>query len=165
MYTPYGVMAMHGVSAGGTGKPVGTYTAEMAAVSLRAWYLCEVLYSPITICIRVSICLFLLRVAAQKLHRWILIGNIAIISIISVAFFFVMVLQCSPPSFFWKQVLGAEGRCIDPNIVPDATIAHSVISAISDWIVGVLPIAILWGVKINRRTKVTIAFMLSLGIM
>lgn len=158
-------MAMHGVVAGGTGKTIGTYTAAMAAISLRAWYVCEVLYSPITICIRISICVFLLRIAAEKVHRWILIGNIGIISIISIAYFFVMVLQCSPPSFFWEQVLGPKGKCIDPNIVPDATIAHSVISAISDWIVGFLPIAILWKVKINRRTKVTIAIMLSMGIM
>ena len=157
-------MALHGVVAGGTGRTVGTFNAETAAISLRAWYVCEVLYSPITICIRVSICVFLLRIAAQKVHRWILIGNIAVISIISVAYFFVMVLQCNPPSFFWEQVLGAKGTCIDPNIVPDATIAHSVISAVSDWIVGFLPIAILWNVKINMRTKVTIAFMLSMGI-
>lgn len=158
-------MAMHGVTAGGTGKVVGTYTAEQAAISLRAWYLCEVLYSPITVCARISICVFILRIAAQKVHRLILIVNIGLISVISFAFFFVMVLQCSPPSYFWKQVLGAEGKCIDPNIVPDATIAHSVISAISDWIVGLLPIAILWHVKINRRTKASIALMLSMGIM
>lgn len=158
-------MAMHGVTAGGTGKTVGTYTAEQAAISLRAWYLCEVLYSPITVCARISICVFILRIAAQKVHRWILIVNIGLISIISFAFFFVMVFQCSPPSYFWKQVLGAEGKCIDPNIVPDATIAHSVISAVSDWIVGFLPIAILWHVKINRRTKASIALMLSMGIM
>src|SRR5687768_12693134 len=89
MYMPYGIMALHGVVAGGTGRTVGTFNAETAAISLRAWYVCEVLYSPITICIRVSICVFLLRIAAQKVHRWILIGNIAVISIISVAYFFV----------------------------------------------------------------------------
>jgi hypothetical protein len=164
LYLPYGIMAMHGVVAGGTGKTVGTYTAEMAAISLRAWYLCEVLYSPITICIRISICVFLLRIAVEKVHRLILICNIGLISIISIAYFFVMVLQCTPSSYFWEQVLGAKGKCIDPNVVPDATIAHSVISAISDWIVGILPIVILWKVKINRRTKVSIAIVLSMGM-
>lgn len=165
MYTPYGIMAMHGVIAGGTGMPVGTYTPQQAAISLRAWYFCEVLYSPITICIRVSICLFLLRIATQKLHRWILLINIGAITIISLAFFFVMIFQCDPPSFFWRRVLGEEGKCMSIEIVPDATIAHSVISAVSDWVVGLLPVAILWKVKINLRTKITIAFMLSMGIM
>lgn len=156
---------MHGVVAGGTGKPVGTYTLKEAEISLRAWYTCEVLYSPITIAIRLSICIFLLRLAVMKLHRWILIVNIGIITIISIAYFFVMVLQCDPPHHFWKQVYGDSGTCIDPNIVPNATIAHSVISAVSDWIVGLLPIVILWHVKINRRTKATIALLLSFGIM
>jgi hypothetical protein len=156
---------MHGVTNGGTGKHVTQFTIPEAVISLRAWYLCEVLYSPITVAIRTSICVFLLRIATNKVHRWILYVNLGVIWIVSIAFFFVMALQCDPPNYFWEQLLGAKGKCIDINVVPDATIAHSIISALSDWVVGLLPIALLWNVQLNRRTKVTVALLLSMGVM
>ncbi|OLN94339.1 hypothetical protein CCHL11_02967 [Colletotrichum chlorophyti] len=163
-YTVYGGVALHGVTQGATGKDIYELTIDQAAISLRAWYICEVLYSPITLAIRTSICLLLLRLAINKVHRWIIYGNLIVVWMISIAFFFIMTFQCMPPSYFWKQMYGEEGSCINLNIVPDATIAHSIISALSDWCIGLLPIALLWNVKLNRRTKTLVAMLLSMGM-
>lgn len=164
MYTVYGGVALHGITQGATGKHILELTRDQAATSLRAWYICEVLYSPITLAIRTSICLLLLRLALNKAHRWIIYANLAVVFAISVAFFFIMVFQCMPPSYFWRQLYGDEGSCINYNIVPDATIAHSIISALSDWCIGLLPIALLWHVNLNRRTKALVAVLLSMGM-
>ncbi|CCF38022.1 integral membrane protein [Colletotrichum higginsianum] len=163
-YTVYAGVALHGVTQGATGKHITELTVEQAAVSLRAWYICEVLYSPITLAIRTSICLLLLRLALNKIHRWIIYANLIIVWMISIAFFCIMTFQCMPPSYFWRQLYGDPGSCINLNIVPDATIAHSVISALSDWCMGLLPIALLWNVNLNRRTKALVAVLLSMGM-
>ncbi|OHE93040.1 integral membrane protein [Colletotrichum orchidophilum] len=163
-YTAYGGIALHGITSGATGKHITELKVDQAVISLRAWYICEVLYSPITLAIRTSICVLLLRLALNKVHRWIIYGNLAVVWMISIAFFCIMTFQCMPPSYFWKQLYGEEGSCINFNIVPDATIAHSIISAMSDWCMGLLPIALLWNVNLNRRTKALVAVLLSMGM-
>lgn len=163
LYTVYGVIGLLGIVYGGTGEHVDQLTPEGAAIGLKAWYLCEVLYAPLSALVRTSVAVFLLKIAAAKTHRIIIYVNLAVIWILSIVYFFLMLLQCDPPSFFWEQVLGAPGHCLDPRVVPDATYAHSAIGAVCDWSLALLPIWMLWNVKLNVRTKVTIGILLSMG--
>ncbi|KAG7137234.1 hypothetical protein HYQ45_005385 [Verticillium longisporum] len=142
IYLVYGAVALDGIRNGATGKSLAELEIDDAAVSLRAWYICEVLYAPTTLAIRASVCVLLLRLASNKIHRWIIWINLAVVSVVSIAFFFLLVFQCSPVHFFWRQLYGIQGTCIDRNIVPYATIAQ----------------------YINRRTKVIIAILLSMGM-
>ncbi|KAI0125778.1 integral membrane protein [Xylariales sp. AK1849] len=167
IYTAYGVIDIHGVVMGGTGKHTKELSLDGIAVALRAWYLCEVLNAPLSALIRTSIALFLLRLVVNPWHIWVIRINLGIIWLTSIIYFFLMTLQCLPPSFFWEGpalVPGVAGTCIDHNVVPLATIVYSVLSAISDWILGLLPIAMLWNVSINARTKASIAVLLSMGL-
>jgi rhodopsin domain-containing protein len=165
-YTVYGALAMDSAINGATGKHYALrYSMDEAARSLRGWYLCMALYAPITLTIRASVCVLLLRLARSRVHRWIIWGNFIVIAIISTAFFFVLVFQCSPPSHFWTQVYGSDGRCYKSLIVSYTTTVHSSVCAVSDWCLGLLPIALLWHVKINGRTKAIVAILLSLGMM
>ena len=68
-------------------------------------------------------------------------------------------------SFFWAQYEGVKGSCINPAAVPDASIAHSVVSFMADWVLGLLPVALLWSLKMNTRTKVSVAGLLALGLL
>jgi len=164
-YAAYAAVAIDGVVNGATGQDVSQqYTPNQAAKSLLGWYLCEAMYAPITLAIRASVCIVLLRITTKKAYRIIIWINVGVIAVVSIVFAFVMAFQCSPPSYFWKQVFGAEGSCIDKRIVMISVYVHSVFSAVSDWCLGLLPIAILWGVQINMRTKVIVAFLLSLGM-
>ncbi|EGY15832.1 uncharacterized protein VDAG_06996 [Verticillium dahliae VdLs.17] len=164
-YVAYATIAMDGAINGATGKHYALrYTMDQAARSLRGWYLCMVLYAPITLTIRASVCVLLLRLATSRAHRWIIWANLAVIAAISAAFFFILAFQCSPPSHFWTQVYGTDGHCYSKLIVTYATTVHSCVSCLSDWCLGLLPVALLWNVKINRRTKATIAVLLSLGM-
>lgn len=164
-YTGYGAIVLHGIALGGTGKHTKELTLDGAEISLRAWYLCEVLYAPMSACIRTSIAVFLLRLSVKTWHRWTIYVVLVITWLVSVGFFVPMVIQCFPPSYFWKQVKGAEGTCMNPVVVPLTAVVHGVISSICDWILGLFPIALLWNVQINRCTKFGIAALLSMGIM
>jgi hypothetical protein len=134
-----------------------------ASISLQAWYICEVLYSPLSAAIRCSIALFLYKLAVQRIHQIYIWINIGVVLVVSTVYFFIMTFQCYPPSFFWTAVLGGKGKCLDPRIVPNASIVYSVLMAISDLALAILPVWMLWNVKLNKRTKASIAVLLSMG--
>lgn len=76
---------------------------------------------------------------------------------------FVVTFQCSPPRYFFDQVFGLQGHCMDVSVVPNVTIAHSVVGAVCDLVFATLPIAMLWNVQMNKRTKTVIAILLGMG--
>ncbi|KAI1841693.1 hypothetical protein JX265_006242 [Neoarthrinium moseri] len=167
VYTAYAIIAVCGVAMGGTGKHTSELTLDGVAIALRGWYLCEVLYAPLSGIIRTSIAIFLLRLVVKPWQIWVIRVNLGIIWVTSLVYFFLMTFQCVPPSYFWEgpsRQAGSAGTCMDNNVVPIATIVHSAVSAVSDWMLGLLPIAMLWNVSINRRTKVSIAILLSMGL-
>lgn len=166
MYTVYGGVILNGVLAGVSAEDIFDLDPDKVSISLRSWFLGEALYPTVTLVLRISVCVTLLRLASMPVHRWIIWVNLVIVSIISIVFFFVAIFQCNPVSYFWRQVYDEDGgECIDSNVIPRLTIAHSVISALSDWCLGLLPVAILWEVKINRRTKAIIAVLLGMGML
>ncbi len=83
----------------------------------------------------------------------------------SIFYFFLVMFQCSPYNYFWDQYKGAKGSCINPAAVPDASIAHSVVSFTADWMLGLLPIALIYDLKMNFRTKVSVAVLMGLGLL
>ncbi|KAK7951134.1 uncharacterized protein PG986_006862 [Apiospora aurea] len=167
IYTPTSIIILHSIVLGGTGLHTTQLTQQGIITALRAWYLGEVLYVPTATLIRMSIAFFLLRIAVKSWHVWITRINIVVILVFNIGYFFIMVIQCTPPSFFWEgpaKVPGAHGSCINKAIVPISTIFHSVLSAISDWTLALLPIAMLWDVQINLRTKISVAMLLGTGL-
>ncbi|KAK6843187.1 hypothetical protein PG987_004047 [Apiospora arundinis] len=139
-YIPTSIIVLHSIALGGTGLHTTQLTQQGILVALRAWYLGEVLYVPTATLIRMSIAFFLLRIAVKPWHVWITRINIVVILIINIVYFFLMA------------------------VVPISTIVHSVLSAISDWTLALLPIAMLWKVQINLRTKISVAVLLSTGL-
>lgn len=83
----------------------------------------------------------------------------------SIFYFFLVLFQCSPVRFFWAQYEGVQGSCIDPAAVPDASIAHSAVSFTADWILGLLPVFLLWNLQMNTRTKISVGILLGLGLL
>ena len=166
VYIAYATVAMDGVVKGATGQHITSgYTADQASKSLLGWYICTVLYAPMTMLIRASVGIVLLRITTSRVFRLIVWLNLGIITVVSTLFCFLEAFQCKPPSFFWRQVYGVEGGCLAKSTIQNIIYAHCVFSAASDWCLGLLPIGILWNVKINKRTKAIIAVLLGLGVM
>lgn len=87
--------------------------------------------------------------------------------IISTAFLGVVIFQCIPVSWYWdySPADANKGTCVERNVLADTAYVHAGISFISDWILGLLPIWLLWNVQISRNKKIGVAFMLSLGLL
>lgn len=132
-------------------------------IGLKAWYISEVLYAPVSAMVRTSVALFLFRVSVLPIHRHIIVVVLSVIWVITFIFLGIVTFQCDPPNYFYDQVLGLQGKCLDISVVPNVTIAHSAIGAVCDLAFASLPVAILWDVQLNKRTKVVIAVLLGMG--
>ncbi|PKS05666.1 hypothetical protein jhhlp_008186 [Lomentospora prolificans] len=164
-YLVYSVIVIDGAYNGALGKHPSIITSiDEAARALRTWYLTMVLYPWITLTIRASVCVLLLRLNTKKIYFRAIWGLLIANVLFSLSLFFVLLLQCSPPRYFWRQLYGESGTCFNRIIVTHSVTIYSVLSALSDWFLGLLPIAILWSVQINLRTKAAIAGLLSLGM-
>lgn len=150
-----------------TGGPVGSLHLT---TSMRAILLCQSLYPPTSLALRISVCLFLLRIVTRRLHRNIIYGLLSVVCAMTTAYLFVVIFQCTPPSYYWKQVEPAEtggespGTCMNPAVMRGVALAHAAVSALSTWVVGLLPIVVLWGVRMELRTKVTVIVLLGMSI-
>ncbi|CAJ2513853.1 Uu.00g019720.m01.CDS01 [Anthostomella pinea] len=163
-YTTIASFTILAVVEGEAGKPQNEITPQGNEISLRNWYLSEVISCPTSAFIRIAIAILILRISVQKWHRWILFSVIGLTSMMSFGHFFIVLLQCSPIDYFWTHVEGSEGFCFSPAILPISTTVFAALSAIMDWAVALLPIVILWKVKIEIRAKIAIAGILSMGV-
>jgi len=117
-----------------------------------------------TTVLKVAIGLFLLRIAVLRRHIYTVWVVIAATIVFGVFYFFFILFQCSPISYFWNPTTSG-GSCITPSAIVAATYAHSAVSAAADWTFGILPVFLIWDVKMNPRTKISIAIILGLGAM
>lgn len=115
--------------------------------------------------LKLSIGIFLLRLAVTKTSRIIIYVIIGVVEAYSAFYFFLFVLQCRPSSYFWTQYTGGTGTCVNPKITVDATYAYSAISCVADWGLGLMPIFLIWHIQMDMRTKISVAAILSVGAM
>ncbi|KAL1913118.1 hypothetical protein Sste5344_001207 [Sporothrix stenoceras] len=117
-YTGYAVSAIYGVTHG-VGTLGSGMSLEEAMVGLRAWWLCEILYPPVTLSVRTSVAVFLLQIAVQRVHRRIIIGVMVAFWVVTAPLFFVALFQCQPVSYFWMQPFPdvPRGKCMDGSVM------------------------------------------------
>lgn len=149
----------------GTGRHVHDIPEQDIPKALYYWFLCELFYAITTLFVRISIALFLLRICVKPIHKRIVYGTVAMVTVFTIFYFFLVLFQCWPVSYFWGQYEGMKGTCIDPATVPNASIAHSAVSFAADWVLGLLPVALIWDLKMNTRTKVSVGVLMSLGLL
>ncbi|KAI1276128.1 hypothetical protein F5Y07DRAFT_408520 [Xylaria sp. FL0933] len=163
-YTVTGYFVFSSIIDGGLGKAV-VGSSENVEIMLRSWYGNMAVSGPVSGLARVSIALFLLRIAVIKWHRVVLHAVIGTTAVTSTAYFFIVLFQCSPPSYFWEKVReGTIGSCNHGRVVEIFTLVWGSSAVAMDWILGLLPIAMLWNVRINRQSKCGIAAILGFGI-
>lgn len=164
VFTVYTAMSAAGIHYG-IGRHIQDIPMGDIPKALMYWFSCELLYTATTVLLRLSIAVFLLRICVRRAHRYLIFGTMIMVAIFSIFYFSLAILQCQPTSYFWDQYAGEEGSCIDKAIFPDATFAHSAVSATADFVLGILPVCIIWDLKMNLRTKVSVGVVLSLGVM
>ena len=80
------------------------------------WFFCEVFYTLSTVLLKVAIGFFLLRVATNRIHIWIIRVVMVSTVICGGGFFFVILLQCWPMRAWWT-LDPTDGKCLSWTIM------------------------------------------------
>ncbi|KAK0105295.1 hypothetical protein ONS95_004321 [Cadophora gregata] len=166
LFTMTAVFALQGIS-----NSMGMHLIDIMTVSpqnltpaMMYWFSTELAYVLTTCILKMSIAVFLLRIAVKKSHRIILYVTTAGVIIFSIGYFLFLVFQCSPVDYFWNQFSLKPGSCLSPELVGAMTYAHSGLNALADIILAALPVVIVSQLQMNPRTKLTVSIILSMGI-
>lgn len=162
LFTLYCTFVLKGVEYG-TGQHLANLPEQNIPIALKWWWCCELAYISSTTVLKVSIAIFLSRISVKRsqiVTIWIVIG---VVTVFSIFYFFLIIFQCSPVTYFWTQYLGVVGKCVPAKVITNSTYAHSAISAWADWTLGILPIFLVWDLAMNPRTKISVALILALG--
>lgn len=89
--------------------------------------------------VKVSIGLFLLRLAASKLYRHVCVGFIVIMSTYSFASALTIIFQCYPVRAIW-DVSTPNANCMSTQVRLGLGYSYSIVTIISDFFLVVLPV-------------------------
>ncbi|KAH7208459.1 uncharacterized protein BKA55DRAFT_529663 [Fusarium redolens] len=166
LFTTMSALIMRGIALGGIGQDASQLTLQKISTGLQTWYFGEILYGLLSLCIRLSITLFLFQLLRQPSHIWVLSGCLAVVLITTLCFLLATIFQCSPVRFYWGRFSSSDnhGTCSNTQLVRTTAIAHSIVAALSDWIMTLLPATCLWKTRTATSSKITGTGLISLGI-
>ena len=112
--------------------------------------------------VKISIALLMLRILVSRRYIYVIISSMILVALWSLAELLFAIFQCRPVQYQWD--IAIEGGICTGNFI-SAALAFSVMSIVSDWFYALLPIPVLWPLKINIQSKISIGLLLSLGMM
>ncbi|KAI0490918.1 hypothetical protein F4859DRAFT_520554 [Xylaria cf. heliscus] len=117
--------------------------------------------------IKLSIGLFLFRLAVRNRYKWVLGISIVVVGIWSLAIFFWNIFQCSPVPAQWDYTIltsDPKSHCVSADEIVSAAYALSALTILSDWLYALIPIPMIWQVKMTAQAKWSVIAVLSLGV-
>ncbi|PVI04848.1 hypothetical protein DM02DRAFT_585438 [Periconia macrospinosa] len=153
-------LALLGVQ-NGTGKQRYLIPDEDFPNGMKWWWGCEPTYIICGIFLKISIGIFLLRIAVERAHRIILWTCLITIQVYSVFFLFLFTFQCTPISHFWEQFRGGQGKCIDSNIIVGTFYGYSALVCVTDWTFSIVPIFIVRKLQMSKQKKISVGIVLA----
>ncbi|KDN66415.1 hypothetical protein CSUB01_09853 [Colletotrichum sublineola] len=139
----------------GTGRHRVDLSEDDWESAMMYWWYCYLWYCLAMMASKISIGYFLLRITVRKLDIWIIYIVMMLTVCTGGVFFFVTLLQCQPISYFWDQRTQT-GHCIPMDVIIALTFLYSAFSVICDFTFAILPIILIWKLKMNRKTKLAL---------
>ncbi|KAK6511776.1 hypothetical protein TWF481_000681 [Arthrobotrys musiformis] len=142
----------------GTGEHINTVTAQKLITTLRYWFAYQILYPLVLLFIKLSILAFYLKISPQKWYRYTVYGVGIFVIAWSIAFIFAYIFECPDPSIAWS--LDFPRGCVN---LPALYYSSASINIASDLIILLLPIPVLQKLQIDRRRKLALIAIFSVG--
>ncbi|KAE8360079.1 hypothetical protein BDV27DRAFT_149017 [Aspergillus caelatus] len=130
--------------------------------SLRFWWVGQIFYALTGTAGRTSIAISLLRITVVRVHLIIIYSTIALSIAVGLLFFFATLLECRPIHYVWDYGM-MSSHCVSKDFLLDIVYTHSVIAALCDLTLGILPLFMIWKLQMNRRAKFSLGVILGLG--
>jgi len=99
----------------------------------------------------------------KKTGRWFLYGICVVLYISSALSAIFIFAQCDPPSHFWNPTQPA--KCMSPLVLQRITLFAGSWSAFVDLCLAIFPITIFWDLQMPLRKKISISFLMGLGVL
>ncbi len=115
-----------------------------------------------TLLTKISISFYILRFRNDQRVRWILFVFMAVMTMATVAVIMVLCLSCQPLRKLWEPEV--PGKCLPLTTVYIVAYVHSAFTIVIDIGLSLVPIAILWQVRIKPGRKALICTLMSLGL-
>ncbi|OCL07537.1 hypothetical protein AOQ84DRAFT_271973, partial [Glonium stellatum] len=148
------------------GKHFTEVSLESYLTGIKMFYIAELLYIALTALVKLSISVTLLRIAVEPAQIYALYSIMTITILFTVLYFFFILFGCRPLSFTWKQILGGtNGSCFPPSLIISVSYGHSILLCLVDLTLAILPIFLVWNMKLNRHSKLSVALILAFGSM
>ncbi|GFF22079.1 hypothetical protein IFM61606_01218 [Aspergillus udagawae] len=109
-------------------------------------------------------CKRLLGAGSKGLYRtynWCLIGGMAFVSLTCALFLLFSIFQCNPIHAYWDVAPTYPYHCLNDGAI---VFAASVINIFTDFLVTVLPMPLIWNLKLPTRQRIAVISIFSLGI-
>ncbi|KAN0115222.1 hypothetical protein V8E51_004766 [Hyaloscypha variabilis] len=143
----------------GIGRHVWDVSPSLLVPALKVFYALEVLYITLVNLIKVSILLFYLRVFPNAWFRTADLITLAIVVTSWVGIIIPTIFQCNPISGVWDVL--QHGNCVDLHAF---TYTTGGLFIALDVIILILPIPCLVKLKMDRKKKINVIFMFSIGV-
>jgi hypothetical protein len=145
-------------------------TPDNIAGALRNLLIAESFFCIACTLLRVSIGLQLWIIIRtqhrRQTQRYIIFSVVSVIAVFGIAWFFTLLFQCRPIQYFWRRVYETTpGTCLSNNVEAGMAYTQAILCAISDLVLGALPIWIVWDIQMPRRLKVSVAALLGIGVL
>ena len=145
---------------GGLGLPRTKLSPSESTIFFRSVWASNLLYTVSITSAKAAVLLLYLRIFTVRRFRIAiyLVGTLCLLWF--VAAFFIFLFQCQPVNKGW--VPNTPGACLDLRNVYYGTSASN---SILDIIVTVMPIRVIWKLKLARKQRVVLTLIMCLGLM
>ncbi|KAI0840624.1 hypothetical protein F5Y06DRAFT_294613 [Hypoxylon sp. FL0890] len=159
----YCIFALLSISYG-EGKRIVDVPVENIPKILKMRWAGELVYVVTSLFIKFTVGVFLLRICSQAWQKTVVATVLLVCLIYQLFFAFMAAFQCQPVPYYWYRYTGKmTGKCWSNEFITGATYAAAAINAVSDWVLGLLPIALVRDLRLSKRSKVLVSCILAIG--
>ncbi|KAG8672736.1 hypothetical protein FPOAC2_06139 [Fusarium poae] len=127
--------------------------------NMLGWFAQILLFASICL-LKISILLLLLRIKDSRRVKYAAWGIMAGLFITNFGCILILLAECKPISAYWTGV----GDCWDPRVRIYYIYATIAFSIITDLLCSLLPVFVIWSVKLPTKTKLSVWALMSLGL-
>ncbi|KAI1385399.1 uncharacterized protein F4822DRAFT_432250 [Hypoxylon trugodes] len=146
----------------GAGRHAVYLDPEVNRFGLKLNFISQPIYLWAIPMVKVSVGFFLIRISPSVYYKRILQGVMTFLIAYTFVCFMTLMLQCKNLAILWDSRV--ETTCWSQSTLQGLSYANSTVNIVTDIFFALLPIPMLWNVKINARTKASLICVLGLGV-
>ncbi|OHE92932.1 integral membrane protein [Colletotrichum orchidophilum] len=128
-------------------------------INMYGWWAQMLLFISVAF-LKVSICLLILRIKDTKMLKTLLYIIMAGVLITNFGVVIILIAECHPVGF-WR---GKSAVCWPTDIRIYSIYATIAYSVVTDLVCSLLPLVVVWNVRIPRQTKISVCCLMGLGL-